>query len=285
MRIYLTEKELTECISKIITECVGYKIKPDSFDDRSYDMITEGLIMSYAPDRLIRILKRKFDFTEYNASVTYLDRTQENHPISRQKKLNKPVNTTNDYSNLIEVYIVFNRGLSSVNKDILNSIIHVCDACGWFFASIQDAYTLQEFKKVEDCDYTVKHAFRMYFRPKYDQVVNINGIPDNCYHICPSRLVPKILRQGLKPKDYGRTSNHPERVFLFFNKPFDWKQIADRFRESREEEPYSLLCIDMRPLLDKFDFRFDSLTMIDNPAVYTTETIPPSNISVVEEEK
>lgn len=54
----------------------------------------------------------------------------------------------------------------------------------------------------------------MYFRPKFDQKVNVNGIPNTCYHITPTRLVNKILSQGLKPKDYGRTSNHTERVFL-----------------------------------------------------------------------
>ena len=124
----------------------------------------------------------------------------------------------------------------------------------------------------------------MYFRPKFDQKVKENGIPNECFHICPTKLVNKILKQGLHPKDYGRKSNHPERVYLFLQKPINWKEIARTFRESRNEK-YSLLKIDTSKLYNKIDFYFDSLTMTDNPAIYTNETIPSQYIIEIDREK
>ena len=165
------------------------------------------------------------------------------------------------------------------------------------FASIQEMVNYKEFKNVDDCDYTQKYIpYKMYFRPKFDQVVNKNGIPNVCYHICPSRLVDKILRQGLKPKDLGRTSNHTERVFLFYKYPQDWKNnIADNFRQSRENEKYTLLKVNTGKWIkdvtqnnvrnDAPKFQFDSLTMSDDyPAIYTFEPIPSQYISVLETE-
>ena len=189
-------------------------------------------------------------------------------------KVNNPVISTKDYNQLVEIQIVFNKyGLTRTTPYILKDIIKTFDVCGWMFASIQEMTYYNEFKNVEECDFSQKFVpYIMYSIPKFDQVVNKNGIPNVCYHICPSRLVNKILKQGLKPKDLGRTSNHTERVFLYYKYPQNWKNnIAVNFRQSRTEEKYTLLKVDTGKWIkdvtqnnnknDAPKFQFDSLTM------------------------
>lgn len=283
MIIPITEETMKQYIEQIFETEKCFKYRNDIWSNRYFNLVTEGLIMTYAPHKLVSILNRRYDFSKYNAKVNFLDRTQPYHPINQQKGTNNTVNTTNDYNRLIEISVHFKKGLGESGKELLNDIINTCVACGWFFASLQDMYSLKEYKDIETCDFNEKHSFNMYFRPKYDQQVKENGIPNECYHICPTRLTPKILKQGLHPKDYGRTSNHPERVYLFLKRPLNWKEIANTFKESRNEE-YSLLRIDTSKLYDKMKFYFDSLTMTDNPAIYTNETIPPQYITEIDRE-
>lgn len=284
MIIPITEKSLKQYIKEIIDEELHCRFYENSWNLRPFELISEGLIMTYAPHKLISILNRKYDFEIYGASVKHFDRTQPNHPINKQNFVNKPVNTTKDYNRLIEIKIYFKYGLQYIDNKTLEDIIHTCESCGWIFASIQNAYTLEEYKEINKCDFTSKQPHNMYFRPKFDQKIKENGIPNECFHICPTKLVNKILKQGLHPKDYGRKSNHPERVYLFLQKPINWKEIARTFRESRNEN-YSLLKIDTSKLYNKFNFYFDSLTMTDNPAIYTNETIPPQYIIEIDREE
>ena len=283
MIIPITEESLKQYIQEIV-ETEKYSKRYENFwDNRPFELISEGLIMAYAPHKLISILNRKYNFSKYGASIKIFDRINPNHPINHQKKLKKPITTTKDYNRFIEIAINFKYGLQLIDCKILNDIKHTCESCGWIFASMQNAYTLEWFKNIEDCNYNSKQAHNMYFRPKFGQQVKENGIPNACYHITPTKLVNKILKQGLHPKDYGRTSNHPERVYLFLQKSLDWKQIARTFRETRDEK-YSLLKIDTSKLYNKIIFYFDSLTMTDNPAIYTNETIPPQYINEIDRE-
>jgi hypothetical protein len=284
MIIPITEESMRQYITEIVKTQKYFKTFENLWHKRPFELISEGLIMTYAPHKLVSILNKKYDFSQFNAKVNVFDRTQPSHPINKQNTTNYTVNTTRDYNKLIEIGINFKFGLQNVDKNILSDIIHTCESCGWIFASLQDMYTLKEYKKIEDCDFETKHTYNMYFRPKFDQQVKENGIPNECYHICPTKLVDKILKQGLHPKDYGRISNHPERVYLFLKKPFDWKEVANTFKESRDDN-YSLLKIDTSKLYNKMKFYFDSLTMTDNPAIYTNETIPPQYIIEIDREK
>ena len=297
MKIHLTESELKKYIVNEIKDILKFRngFKRYLYDPRTIEYVTEGLTMTFEPNRVIRVISRKFDLEKLGAIIFWNDRTTPNHPV-KSLTVNKFVNSTRDYNKLVEICINFRPGfgLTKTSPEELNNIIHTFDACGWMFASILNVASLEEFKNVDKCDYTNKYTpYIMYFRPKFDQKVNINGVPDTCYHICPSRLVPKILKQGLKPKDYGRTSNHTERVFLFYKYPEDWKeQIADNFRKSRADEKYTLLKVDTGYWIANGQktnnipkFKFDSLTVSDNyPAIYTFEPIPPQYISILEEE-
>lgn len=284
MIIPITEESMKQYINEIIETQKQCKYYENLWNIRPFELISEGLIMTYAPHKLISILNRKYDFSQFHAKVNFLDRTQASHPINQQKGIIQPVNTTRDYNKLIEIIINFKQGLYFIDNITIKDIIHTCESCGWIFASLQDMYTLKGYKNVEDCDFETTHTYNMYFRPKFDQQVKENGIPNECYHICPTRLFDKILKQGLHPKDYGRTSNHPERVYIFLKKPFDWKSIANTFKESKDDA-YSLLKIDTSKLYNKLKFYFDSLTMTDNPAIYTNETIPPQYIREIDREE
>lgn len=294
MRIHLTEKELRNYICDEAKKILNYIVRENDYTKRDFKYITEGLTMTFEPNRVKRVIQHKYDLENMGAKIAIYDRTTPSHPV-KQLEITKPVISTRDYNKLAEITISFSKvGLTQTNSIILNDIIKTFDVCGWMFASIQDMASYKEYKDINDCDYKNKFIpYKMYFRPKFDQKVNENGIPNVCYHICPSRLATKILQQGLKPKNYGRTSNHTERVFLFYKYPVGWKtEIANNFRESRGDEPYTLLRVDTGSWIkDKTNlnnipkFKFDSLTMSDNyPAIYTFETIPQKYISILEQE-
>ena len=297
MKLTLTENYLKNIIQETIKDFLNCGFYNDYIENRKFNLIEEGLVMTFEPKRVMKVISNKFDLDSIGCKLTWFNRTSPFHPINKQKEHCDIVNSTRDYNQLIEIILYFPKGLTKANSQILNEIIKTFDVCGWMFASIQEMTCYKEFKNVEDCDYTQKHVpYKMYFRPKFDQVVNKNGIPNTCYHICPSRLVNKILKQGLKPKDFGRTSNHTERVFLFYKYPQDWKNnIVDNFRQSRENEKYTLLKVNTGKWIkdvtqnnvrnDAPKFQFDSLTMSDDyPAIYTFEPIPSKYISVLETE-
>ena len=103
-------------------------------------------------------------------------------------------------------------------------------------------------------------------------------MPPHVYHL------DKILKQGITPRNNGRIASHPERVYLFIDYPHNWREIADNFRETNKEEEYVLLKIDKSKINGAVKFYYDSNIMLDNPAVYTYEPIPPSAINIVERE-
>lgn len=290
MKIQLTEKELKNIIFEETQRLLNYIFREYDYSNRDLKYINEGLIMTFEPNKIKHIIERKYDLSTMGARVVIYDRTTPNHPIKQQIN-NKTIVSTKDYNKLAEIYIAFEKyGLTKVNPSILKDIIKTFDVCGWMFTSMQDMVCYNEYKNIEECDHTKKFVpYKMYFRPKFDQVVNNNGVPNYCYHITPSRLVNKIVQQGLKPKNYGRTSNHTERVFLYYKYPQNWKnEIANNFRESRENEKYTLLKVNIGKWIKDSEkrnnrpkFQFDSLTMSDDyPAIYTFETIPPQYISI-----
>ena len=132
-----------------------------------------------------------------------------------------------------------------------------------------------------------KHIY-MFFRAKFNVEYKEKSVPDLLYHIAPSRVVDKILSKGLIPKANGRQENHPERVYLYTEKPVNWKEIANNFRYSGKErdELYSLLRIDKRKINSDVKFYYDSNTYSEYPiAIYTNEPIPPTAIDVIEHEE
>lgn len=283
----MTEEKLKTLVKEIVSDYINMKfMETNSFHNDSRSFILEGLTMSYDIKKMISMLKKKYDEKTIGCKFLYLNRTDKNHPINTHKPLSD--NEWQVYGNNklqeINVNFPYPYGFKNVTKELLNDIIHTCDVCGWMFASIVDMFDLKQYKNLNDVDFNKKTCYNIYFRPKFDQIVHEDVIPKICYHICPLRLVDKILKQGLHPKDFGRVSNHPERVFLWHTLNNSWKNIASEFKESRTNEPYALLSIDMTKLKNHIKFFYDSLTSSNGFAIYTYEPIPYDAISLCDKE-
>lgn len=108
---------------------------------------------------------------------------------------------------------------------------------------------------------------------------------ENWYHVCLLRVVSKILKQGLAPRNNGRIASHTERVYLFLEYNNEWKNdVASNFKESGKEEPYAYLKIDTRNIIPQIKFYYESNVMTNNPAIYTLEPTPPSVIKLIDKE-
>lgn len=178
MKIHLTEEELRNYIANEVKNLITCKFKEYDYTDRVFNLLSEGLIQTYEPNKIKRIIERKFNLSDIGAKIIIYDRTTPHHPIKLQK-ITKPVNTTGDYNKLVEIYISFKsgHGLTKCDSNILEEIIKTFDVCGWMFASIINMNTLEEHKDINKCNFTNKYiAYNMYFRPKFDQNVNINGV-------------------------------------------------------------------------------------------------------------
>ena len=249
-------------------------------------LVSEGITMTYDPKRVMRIINRKFNLNSNGIRLRFFSRSNENHSISNNphKQSDNEIFKTEDYNKLIEICLDFKpKGIT--DWKFIDDIIYTMDSCGWIMVQVVNDWSLNIFKSIKEIKKDDIASHTIYFRPRLDQTVNPNNLPSRCYHICPQRVLGKILRKGLIPHDFGRNSNHPSRVYLYWDYPRDWKIIADRFRESRKDEKYALLSVNINNLKDKIRFRFDSLTMTEHPAIYTEEPIPNNCITLIDQEE
>ena len=144
------------------------------------------------------------------------------------------------------------------------------------------------YNKTEDTDnwyfFTLDTPLFLTFRAKFNAEYKKTSVPRYLYHIAPVRVLNKIRKQGLTPRSNGRISSHPDRVYLFVEYPYNWKEIADEFRKSGREEEYVLLRIDKEKLNKETKFYYDSNVMYSNIAIYTLEPIPANAIFAIERE-
>ena len=99
-----------------------------------------------------------------------------------------------------------------------------------------------------------------------------NGI---YYHVTPDRNVPKILRQGLVPKDRGQLGvKRPERVYL--SPKFD-ASLVERL-ENDNGMDYTALEVNLNGL----DIKLYNDPYYEGKAVYTVSYIPPNRIKVMD---
>jgi hypothetical protein len=124
------------------------------------------------------------------------------------------------------------------------------------------------------------------FEPIYPNKVEPNDLPNILYHICPTRIVSKIInRVGLTPRGYGKVGAHPERIYFFCNDVSrKWKDIAYGFKEKMNiDEKYSLLEINVESIKNKVDF-YKDINSFSEKAVYTLEPIPHNLIKIIDNE-
>lgn len=97
------------------------------------------------------------------------------------------------------------------------------------------------------------------------------------YHITQTSKVPKILRQGLVPKEGGKLGyKRGERVYLI---SFPSLELTYDIGKRIGVKDFTILKVDLRPFLgDKINIYQDEFA--DEGAVYTYDFIPPSCIEV-----
>lgn len=97
-----------------------------------------------------------------------------------------------------------------------------------------------------------------------------------------AKYLDRISKNGLTPKTTQKFNNHPERVYIFKNKPDNWRNIVDFFKskdiESERNERYVLLTIDKSKLNKGIKFYYDPNSN-NETAFYTLEPIPPYAIN------
>lgn len=292
MRICIKESELREMIKQRINDWLNLPDIYGGFDEAIRYSITEGLTMTYSVNKMVGILNRKYDFNQLKAKLSYFDDNRMSKNMLSPFKNNSQ--TTRDDDNWYNLSIYFQFGVND-NADIVYDIIHTCDACGWFLSDctyytrngMEQNINVTNDKSVDVYDENLKKIpVKIVFRAKFNAEYKPKSIPPYLYHICPTRVVDKILQQGLTPRNHGRIASHPERVYCFIKYDKDWKEdIASQFRISGGDEPYSYLEIDTRKIDKIPKFYYDSNVMEKHPAIYTLEPIPPTAIKVIDNQE
>lgn len=277
MKITITERQAKRIISEYI-DSEGNKphIVETMFRTTKY-IIKEGLITTYNVGKTIGILKRRFDFESMHASINPFDNNRGSKTpfIDVARSRNNPYNTTQDTDNWMRFEIYFRRGILD-NQAAVEEIKHISNTCGWFFTHAV-YYDKEGAKVVKEIDYNDEKLMLMpitlCFRAKFNKINE--ALPRYLYHIAPMSISTKIyLKQGIIPHGNNRTENHPDRVYLYTEKPRDFNEIVTSFRESGKNEPYVMFKIDTTMLRPDVIFYYDSNTHSHYPvAVYTYEPI------------
>lgn len=248
------------------------------------EILHEGLIMTYSPTKAVSIIKRKYpDFFIEGVRMIYRDirndKSDSTFPLNNREKVNNSP-TIEGFNSLYCIKLYSRYAITKDDLPILNNIAQTLNACGWYFAGIISGYEI--VKKLD----VFKDPCMILYEPRFDQNATNEIVGDTLYHICPLKYVPKILKNGLQPKQGERKTKHLERLYLFVTEPDDWHYIAEHFKESRKDEPYALLKVNVKNLKDRVKFYYDSNVYREYPkAVYTYEPIPNNVIEVVDYEQ
>lgn len=288
--IRIKESELREMIAERVKEELNKPYVYEFWNKLEKFYVTEGLTMTYGARKTIQILKNKYDFGKLAAQFECLN----DSPMqSTMETTPRNCKTTRDSDKWYHIGIYFKFGIKD-NVKTINDIIHTCDACGWFLSDctyyLRNGMTqninVKNNKSVNFNDEELKNTpFKILFRAKFNAEYKPQTVPPFLYHICPLRVVDKILMQGLTPRNNGRIASHPERVYLFLDYNKEWRNIAKNFKFSGKNEPYVYLKIDTRKLNPQVKFYYDSNTMSGCPAIYTLEPIPPTAIEVIDNQE
>ena len=287
----IKEKELRELIKAHIKEELNRPFVYDKWLHLEKYPLTEGLTMTYSVNKVIGMLERKYELKKNNIKVSWVDSNTKSKDIFSSFRKNDK--TTQESENWYWFSLYFGNGVQD-ESDYVNDIIHTCNACGWYLSDctyyqrdgVSQNILVKNNKTIDFNDEKMKGVpLKLSFRAKFNVEYKSKSVPPFLYHVCPLRVVPKILKQGLTPRNNGRIASHPERVYLFIEYNNGWKNdVATNFKESGKEEPYAYLKIDMRNINPQIKFYYDSNVMTNNPAIYTLEPIPPSAIELIDKE-
>lgn len=232
-------------------------------------IVKEGLIHSYPMKNVVSALKSLFTLTtagskeEGNRILYFLDKGL--HSCNGLISLNK---YSENNTERIEI---------KVNKNDFNQndFDKYLLKYGWFCSISQ---------RLEGYDNLV----RFIYEKKFDVDVTDEVIKNQyLYHICPNIYLNKINTVGLKPKvsSWNAFSN-PERVYFFLKELSheDFVLWAENFSFGKKvnhtlNDGWSLLRVDVSSLTNNPTFYLDPRM---RNSVYTTDTISPENIEIVD---
>lgn len=164
MKTYLNEKELRIYIHNKIKGMLGLGYYEDWLNTRKFKIVTKGLTEAFEPNRMKRLVERKYDLASIGAKVS----------IFGEIKQCKALNPIKCYNKSTEIILTFTMGygLTKCDPDMVNNIMHTFDACGWMFVSVENVNTCENYKDMESCIYSNKFiAYNIHFKPKFGKSV------------------------------------------------------------------------------------------------------------------
>lgn len=240
---------------------------------KRYRPLNEGLIVSYDTQKLKAKLYEILGSKITHFSIkTYSKEKYE----TKQSKYGTPL--------LLEVYV------RDFNLDDFKNVKNILNVYGYYIANIKDFKINLETKafKTEPNYLQIEPKYGIVFNPREWNI-------EYLYHITTKKHLPKILKNGLNPRDTETTFYHPgDRIFLFYSKSNKiisaWKNLLARNKGLSPNEvvilkvktlPYVTYYIDDSVTLPDPDNIIADQTIQGIIGVYTTKSISPTEISVI----
>lgn len=220
-------------------------------------ILSEGLIKSYPIDQVVRSISNIFNLKKINETdePNLVDKLKgkEKHGYAGEIKSEADKNT--DFT---KIKIVLN------DPDLIDEINIYMKKYGW---ACTEKY---------DGEFVYERKFDVFVIAKRLMLAGCNFI----YHVTPSKLKDKILKQGIVPKnkgDNGFTDNF-ERNYFFVYEPDD-DRLND-FCYYKNSESVCLFEVDLSKINPTTKLYFDPRT---DKALYCLEPIPTAAISLLKE--
>ena len=131
----------------------------------------------------------------------------------------------------------------------LDNFLRLINSLGWFVSVYSVFGGLGKWKKFDRSDFETdcenRRILAMQLEAKYDREVDPQNF-DILYHTTPSVNDEKIKRIGLVPKDRGKISVHPDRIYFAQTKS-DLGIINERFHQlNKDVKEYTYYSVDIR---------------------------------------
>jgi hypothetical protein len=232
------------------------------------EVIKEGLIISYPPNKIIQFLesiqlKRENDFdiiNENNRTIFVILTSKSNNIISNYNKIN----------------------------DKLQNLY------GWIHASTEKVGTLKNELLTNRKDFLkdTNNVFQylLHYEPKFDLLLSTKNESDNkiYYHLTNEFNLKKILKIGLipKPREYGFSYGNEKRIYFvdksddnfIFNLVKNLHNLKDTSKKSEKDnrvyENYVLLKLSLNNIDVYQDVNYVG-------GYYVVDNIPPQNITPI----
>jgi len=208
------------------------------------------------------------DITRYNSVIIdYLE----------DLEIKNKINIVNKFEFKVE--------LETNDFEIIELLNHRCYVLGYFpakFWIILENGMMNTFKEINDIPENTKYVIIRY-ESKYDDGLYKNTVvcPKTLYHYSYQENKDNIFKIGIYPKSKRRTSNHPERIYLFDDiseKDILLKNLKKSDIINEINKNYILLEIDCseKDLILHTDPKYIS-------GYFTYDNISPKNIKILKE--